>query len=193
MIVENEFRLRPLKGLTNFFDILAENQCGIIGTLQFSRLSLMKTIYSFTSIRRGNLCQALAVFSVYLALVNCASMSKSERITKLNDTTRAYSLAVRWGEFRAARQFIRFRETPMALRDMGGLKDIRITAYDILEKIVASSTNQAKVLAEISFYHQTSGVVRTFTDNQTWWYDDELEQWFLDGDLPDFEGITGDQ
>jgi hypothetical protein len=45
---------------------------------------------------------------------------------------------------------------------------------------------EAVVRAEIGYYDDATNTAHSSKDEQIWYYDENQERWFLDGDLPNF-------
>ena len=122
----------------------------------------------------------------------CAKMKDAikddRRSLQYDDTIKAYLSAIRWGYFDIAEGFIRPRDdvAPPAL-DYEFLERIRISRYDLRNQR-PTGPNEVHVVVTWSFYHTDYGTVKTFTDRQLWWYQEDEKNWYLDGSLPDFKG-----
>ena len=62
---------------------------------------------------------------------------------------------------------------------------------EIIKRDVSMKNLVATVTVEISYYHIDQGSVRTIEDVQLWWYQEESERWYIDGDFPAFlQGLS---
>ena len=100
--------------------------------------------------------------------------------------TRVYGKLVRWGLFDQAAEMRLAKEGSLDPVPLDKLKEIRVTSYRIVRSKVSPDRKEAVVYATIDYYHERQNQVRTLNEQQMWWYDEEQEKWFLDGDLPDF-------
>ncbi|MCC7410529.1 MAG: hypothetical protein IT495_02680 [Gammaproteobacteria bacterium] len=126
------------------------------------------------------------VVVIAVALVGaCTSIGTEKRMTALDVSLMTYGKLLRWGELEEAAKYIEFRDRDPVAPDYGGLRDFRITSYDVIDQGLNTDGDEAKVRVRIGYYHEASGVVRSVDDLQVWWYDAERKRWFLDGVLPD--------
>lgn len=124
-------------------------------------------------------------------LTGCAQIQSKEKQFKLNETTKVYGSAIRWGQFNDAADFIAIRNSVPQGVDRALLKNIRVTSYDIADVDLSEDGLEALLTVSITYYHTNSGIINTITDRQMWWYSEELKGWLLDGSLPDFaQGLT---
>ena len=130
----------------------------------------------------------LAACLTLVTSVGCANIEAKGKTAQLQDRTRAYRKAVRWSEFEIASTYVRRRDQSEYHYDSDFLDGIRVTSIEITERDVRLEDDEAIVKLEISYYHEDGGVVKEIVDAQTWWYDVDAEQWYLDGTFPDFSG-----
>jgi len=125
-----------------------------------------------------------------LILAGCQRSENKERGEQMFTAIRGYGNDLRWGEFRQAANRLLAREPeardaqPKPLPD--GLRKIRVSQYRIKEIVIDPEGNAATATAEIDYYHADKLRLRTITDTQSWWYEEEEKQWYLDGSLPEF-------
>lgn len=81
---------------------------------------------------------------------------------------------------------IRHQDESSVEVNLDAYKDLRVTDYEIKRVVMSEDLKSAVVEAEISYYYETTNVVKTLRDSQNWWYQEEAEKWFLDDDLPAF-------
>ena len=138
--------------------------------------------------RRDGLWAASVLLLGCVLLAGCAAMREQKRLNSLEDSLRAYGTALRWGEWDAANAYRVPRKGSEKLKPMpkDELKDIRVTDYEIVQRVVSKDEKLATIRAKVSFYDTDTGTVHSVLDEQTWWYDDAARHWFLDGNLPDF-------
>ena len=128
------------------------------------------------------LSSLLAIF----ILGGCGSMEKRDQAEAFKDQTRAYGKAIRWREYGLAAGMREPREGTVEPFDPDRFKEIRVTKYQVTRREFTENKQEAVVTAIIDFYHERENKVKTITDRQTWWYDEEKQRWLLDGDLPAF-------
>jgi hypothetical protein len=119
-------------------------------------------------------------------LLGCGSMEKRDLAEAFRNQTRAYEKAIRWREYGLAAGMREPRKGTVEPFDPDRFKEIRVTRYQVTRREFTEDNKEATVTAIIDFYHERENRVKTITDRQSWWYDEEKERWFLDGDLPAF-------
>lgn len=128
-----------------------------------------------------------------LAASGCAKIQATRRADQFKSTLDSYSALLRWGKYKQAGNYINMREGVPRQPDLQYLKHIHVTRYDVVQQIATvdneeegKGPTEIAVAAEIDFYHDNDLRVKNIDYQQLWWYDDKLEKWYLDGDLPDF-------
>ncbi len=145
-------------------------------------------------LRGRNMPLLLLIFIFVVAGSGCAKIQATKRADKFKSTLDTYSALLRWGKYKQAGTHIKMREGEPKQLDLEYLKHIHVTRYDVVQQ-VASVENEEEgkgpteiaMIAEIDYYHDDDLRVHSFEHQQLWWYDEELERWFLEGDLPDFQ------
>jgi hypothetical protein len=127
----------------------------------------------------------LGLVSIML-LINCSTMAEQERYVKLQRSVERYASDIRWGRYDAAASYIARKESQPINVDVGRFEDIRVTGYDMAPGDLSSDTEKASITVTFTYYDTSSGRLQTLADVQHWWYNDSVNRWFLDGDLPDF-------
>ena len=110
--------------------------------------------------------------------------SKSADSLKLN--AKAYGKLIRWKAYEDASKYIRLRDGGTATIDLELLNEIRVTKYELSSMILNDNSDEAVVIAEISYYHERVNSVHDIRDRQIWWKDKDTGTWYLDGQLPPF-------
>lgn len=142
---------------------------------------------------RGNGLRAvLAAVLASVLLAGCAAMREHKRLDSLEASLQSYGTALRWGEWEAANEYRVPRKKSEQLKPMpkAELKHIRVTDYEIVQRVLSPDEKLARIRARITFYDTNTGAVHTLGDEQTWWYNDDARHWFLDGNLPDFAKVA---
>jgi hypothetical protein len=120
-------------------------------------------------------------------ILSCGAMESKKRSGQLEENLEDYAVSLRWGDYEGAARFIGMRTGSPEPLDIEFLKTIRVTSYDIKDRVLSPEQNQADVTVAIGFYQTDSGVVRELQERQTWWYNKAQERWCLDGNLPRFQ------
>jgi hypothetical protein len=123
-----------------------------------------------------------------LLMMGCAGFGdEKENWMKFDETSRAYLLALRWGEFEAAYGFKRIPGINDEVPDFQDLSDVRVTSYRVKQTIISEDELIVMQIVDFQYYRMRNVTVRTITDRQKWEYDKEKERWYLLSDLPHFE------
>jgi hypothetical protein len=105
-------------------------------------------------------------------------------------TSIRYRSAVRWAEYDKAQTFIKIRNEEPQEPDLDYLEQIEVTDYEIVKRTSVAKTEstpeEVQVVVEIDFLREASPSVNKMKRQETWWFDEEAEKWYLDGNLPDF-------
>lgn len=125
-------------------------------------------------------------FTSIISFSGCASKKKNQTLSSFDETTRLYGRVLRWREYEGAVRMIRHQDESSVEVNLDAYKDLRVTDYEIKRVVMSEDLKSAVVEAEISYYYETTNVVKTLRDSQNWWYQEEAEKWFLDDDLPAF-------
>ena len=133
------------------------------------------------------IARAIVIACLVVAVGGCARVDNERRAEGLETALQRYAKMLRWGEYEEAGKLIRFRDREPVQVDYAALRQVRVTGYEVVERIVTPELQEARVLARISYTPLDSGVVRTLDDRQLWYYDEEQKFWFLDDDLPTFD------
>lgn len=142
-------------------------------------------------LKQGKISLLLALFIVFL-LAGCGQVRDFRRGNIFEARFEAYSAAIRWGEFEKAATFIKMREGKPRKPDLDYLKTIRVTRYELIEEKTPHKDEELGIIEaymanNVEYYFVNSGRVKNFRYEQLWWYDVEADNWFMDGDLPDFK------
>jgi len=112
---------------------------------------------------------SILLLSFFLLLSGCAGNNKKS--LSFESTMRAYEQVIRWGDLEKANEFLK-EPADFSLER----HESRTTTKDGLEQVV-----------EIKYTKDASVVVRTLTDVQKWFYDEEEERWYLTSKIPEFK------
>ena len=119
-------------------------------------------------------------------LTGCSNLQKKDQTKKLDQAVRSYIHAVRWGDFGAAASFIRPKEGIAKPPDLSKLEGLRVTHYDFAIDSKSEGDPEALMTASFDYYFEDSLSVKKTYQQTLWWWDPQVENWFMDGDLPDF-------
>ena len=117
----------------------------------------------------------------------CAGLQHKDQTKKLDQAVRAYIHAVRWGDLGAAASFIRPREGLADPPDLSKLEGLHVTHYDYAIDSAEQGHPEALMTAKFDYYFEDTLSVKSTYQQVTWWWDPEVENWFMDGELPEFQ------
>lgn len=122
-----------------------------------------------------------------LLLAGCDTAKKHEASYRFGKATRSYANAIRWSDYQSARSMLRARDG--SLMKSGGtmLDEVRVVSVDMTDQRVSLDMKEAMVTARFDFYHTESATVHSMSVEQLWWFDEDQNRWFLEGELPDFQ------
>lgn len=120
-------------------------------------------------------------------LVGCAGIQSQKQSESLHASVNSFRKMIRWGAFDRAAAYRRSPTGVLLAPDLRSLENIRVVSYEITDQAIREDGTTAVVSAIVSYYSDETGTVYNTQYVQNWWYDSELERWFLDGDLPSFE------
>lgn len=123
---------------------------------------------------------------VSLMVVGCGSLGERNRLSAFDYQTHAYGRMLRWGDFAQAAAMRRAKVGNLSPTNLNDYREIRVTSYQIQRSKLSTDRSEAVLDAVIDYYHERYNQVRTLSDQQTWWYDEENQKWFLDSNLPKF-------
>jgi hypothetical protein len=75
--------------------------------------------------------------------------------------------------------------------DLDYLETIEVTDYEIVKRTAKakneSTPEEIQVIVEIDFLRDGSPSLNKIKREETWWFDEEAKEWYLDENLPDFK------
>lgn len=122
-----------------------------------------------------------------LLVMGCAGIQTGEKMAQFDETSRAYMRAIRWGEYEAALSFKKPADMEDTMPDVEGYRNVRVTNYRVKQTIISEDKSKIIQIVEFQYYRMSDVTVKNLVDRQKWEYDEEFENWYLLGDLPDFE------
>ena len=126
--------------------------------------------------------------AIFLAAASgCATFEKENRLRDLTQSVRLYENSIRWGDFSVAAGLLRRRDGGVTSATVNVPQEVRVTAF--ASKIIAvnDEVTEATVTTRFDYYLPDSGKVRTVSESDLWWFDPDTQQWYLDGELPNFK------
>jgi len=126
----------------------------------------------------------LLLLVVASLLPACAGMERRDRISKLEKSIREYGAALRWARYSDAYDFLLARDGSKPELRLDGFDNYRVARMDVIRSDLNPEDTEAMTHVIIRYYKDTSGTIQEMREVQDWWYNEELERWFLDGNLP---------
>ena len=117
-------------------------------------------------------------------LSGCASMDERKKTVMLDMATRHYESAIRWGDYATANAFRIQESTSEPTPNPENLKRFRVTSYETLNTVLNENETEARIVVQIRYYDEERMKEVTLTDRQTWKYDVDQGQWYLESPLP---------
>ena len=130
--------------------------------------------------------QAILWIAAIVLIAGCATIENKARSQKLQDQVKAYTKAIRWGDYDIATRFLKHQNGEPASTNANALKGVRVTHYDYSIDAGGPEAVVANMIATFDYQLPASVSVRQLKQRATWWYDDKAETWFMDGSLPKF-------
>lgn len=126
-----------------------------------------------------------------LTVAACGKVAATKRGNQFQKTLKEYNALIRWGYYEKAGAFINMRAGVPRQLDLEYLQEIRVTHYEIIRQIAIGDDlkdpREIAIDVDVDYYHDRTLRVKSIKYQQLWWHDEVAEQWFLDGDLPDFK------
>ena len=130
----------------------------------------------------------LLLHVMLLFLIACnASPVKRQRFEEFDTALTHYNVSLRWAMYREALEFHRDRDGKIPEPDLDALKAIRVTGYQVTERIVSEDLTEAEVSSEFSYYHDDYGKVKKEIFKHIWWYEPEAKRWYNASGFPEFK------
>ena len=138
---------------------------------------------------QGNESVANAILIMLVLMVAVCSCSSYNLRGNLDETARAYGVAVRWKHFETAELFVVSSIRDQFEKRVKDAKDIEVSDYEIITVDYDEASKKATVNAKITYSTRSSNRVRTLIDKQVWSYEDPKgsNQWRLMTLLPEFK------
>lgn len=122
-----------------------------------------------------------------MMLSACAHVTEQKKLEHLDAKQKLFMKALRWKSYETAASVIRFRNPSRQLAPIDDLNKITVTSYDLIGSAPNTIDDSVVAQALFSYIQNDTGRVYQIKHTQVWWFDDELKQWFLDSDMPDFK------
>ena len=128
----------------------------------------------------------LLAAAIALPLGGCGGMKRQEHSVRLDDSLRAYTEAVRWGNLDAASLFAVPREGRAPPLDPATLVGLKVTGFSVRINRVDEAAEEADIAISFTYYHEDRGSIRSIEQRANWYWDEARHGWLMDGPLPVF-------
>jgi hypothetical protein len=127
----------------------------------------------------------IILFAALIAAVlsGCARLEAHEMDTRLNDSVRAYSKAIRWGNFRLAARHVRHRDGSQPVIPVYS-GELRVIGVNADPGKITGEPEDTPVPLRVEYVDPRTSRVDVFETTQIWWYDPTVLRWFVDDDVP---------
>jgi len=139
------------------------------------------------AISTRNLAAMLLAVLCLGVLAGCAATRDNKRASDLPISIRLYLQALRWGDYTTAIAMLRRPDGSLPAADVERLEGLRVTTFDYQIVGGAPGDLEAMMTATLDYYWEDQGNVHKVGQRATWWWDEDLQRWFLDDMLPDFK------
>lgn len=131
-----------------------------------------------------NILSLFLIFTTIITLSSCALTP--DAVKSLDNTSKAYDKAIRWGNFDYARA-MQVKPDNISDIERQRLKSIRVTSYKVISSNVSPDYTKAEFLVDIRYYSENSVVERVISDRQRWIYNEMNNSWKLETAFPAFK------
>ena len=138
---------------------------------------------------QGKESVASAILFMLVLMVAICSCSTYNLRGNLDETARAYGVAVRWKNFETTELFVASSLRDQFDKRVENARDVEVVDYEIIAVDYDEASKKATVNAKITYSKRFSNRVRTLIDKQVWSYEDPKgsKQWRLMTLLPEFK------
>lgn len=129
------------------------------------------------------------IYTVLMALLlsACAAVDDSKKTITYDKALWKYETAIRWVDFGTANSLRRLEDTAAYTPDVETLRHIKVTSYNLLNKVLSEDNAEAHLTVEIVYYNDKTMKLVTIIDNQVWRYDPVIKDWYISTPLPPFK------
>lgn len=129
------------------------------------------------------------IYSVLVALLlsGCAAVDDSKKTITYDKALWKYETAIRWVDFGTANSLRRLEDTAAYTPDPETLQHIKVTSYNLINKVLSEDNAEAHLTVEIVYYNDRTMKLITIIDNQVWRYDPAIKDWYIATPLPPFK------
>jgi hypothetical protein len=134
----------------------------------------------------------IAMCLCVISIPGCGRIESRGQADKLERSVMDYASALRWSYYREAVSYHVTRDGKYPDVDIEELEKIEVTDINFISKTIIPSSekdgiNEARIVAEVFYFHKDRGTVREIELNQIWWYNAEIKHWLIETDFPEFK------
>ena len=122
-----------------------------------------------------------------LFLAGCTGFYKTSNLSLFQDVHRAYRLALRDADFKAAMLVLDPAVSARAGMDAQPYEDVKVARYKVTNSSSNSNGSEVRQEVEIQYYRRNRPVVKYLLDHQIWRYQPDTKNWYLESGLPEFK------
>ena len=124
-------------------------------------------------------------FEAHLPSFKFLGQNKTDKkLADFEKTVSSYVKNLKYGYFREAYGWVKHRDG----RKVDPLGEsvflYRIHSYAVLSSFISDGGREARVVAKISFYEIDTGALVEIIDEQTWWFAEVANAWFVEAFIP---------
>ena len=126
---------------------------------------------------------AIKILALFV-LISCGEESIKKR--GLDDTLFKYASLIRWSNYDGATRYLKpgIEEIMPTSFELEHLKQFKVSRYTESPITPGANINSINQRVEIQLYNIHNNQERTIVDNQSWEYNEEIQQWYLTSGIP---------
>lgn len=107
-----------------------------------------------------------------------------KKLAEFEKTVSSYVKNLKYGYFREAYGWVKHRDGRKVAPLGESVFLYRIHSYAVLSSFISDGGREARVVAKISFYEIDTGALVEIIDEQTWWFAEVANAWFVEAFIP---------
>ena len=126
------------------------------------------------------------ILILLVMLAGCKQYTVQKRVNNLEASLTSYDVALRWAQYQEAYSYHVSPNGTQPPADLERLAEISVTGIKPIEKVINEDHTEATVKSVINYYIKDQGTVKEIKLEQRWWVKEDTNQWFIDGEFPQF-------
>ena len=135
----------------------------------------------------ASLFTKLILIGLIVLLGGCKQYTTQKRVNNIEAAITSYDVAMRWAQYSEAYSYHVSPNGTQPPADFDTFNDLSVTGVKVVEKIINTEQTEANVKMEISYFFKDQGTIKKTTLDQKWWVNEKTNQWFIDGEFPQFK------